>query len=195
MSFNLTSLQECLDGNSPFCKIDIEDEKSQTNENSVRNANNYKSNLEEIYTSIIEYVGDLMMTKHKQMGSFCAYTAKINCQLSYGCRLVVVVIPDDGMPMGSIRPLHTLHWLNLQTRYSTQELTIKPSSMPETKNKFVSTMIERVHRDDKKTVYKVNGYPDVRLTLFKKKDSIQDWSERNKLYVALQTFCCSIDIV
>lgn len=194
MSFNLTSLQECLDSKSPFCKIDIEQDKDEMYQNQSQQQSG-ESKLEEIYASFIEHFGDLMMAKHKLMGSFCAYTTKIKSGLSYGSRIIVVVIPDDGMPMGAMRPLHTLHWLNFQTRFTTQEIPTREFNMPETKNTLVNSMIERVQKDGLKSVYKVHNYPELKVTLFKKKDSIQDWAERNKLYVALHTFCCSVDII
>lgn len=202
MSFNLTSLDECINSNSPFCKINIE-----SNDNFTQNlptsqglqfgelTNSTTNNVDAIYKYFIEYVGNLMMTKNKLMGNFCAYIAKIKSGLAYGSRIIVVVIPDDGMALGSIRPLHTLQWLNFQTRFTTKEINIRDSVMPESKNVLMNSIIERIHRDDTKTQYKVNGHNNLKITLFKRKDSIQDWSEKNKLYVALSTFCCSVDII
>ena len=199
MSFNLTSLNECFESGSPFCKINLENDNNESsnknnNENSQNN-NNFKDRLDEIYRSFIEYFGDLMMSKHKNMGDYCAYVAKIQCSLAYGCRIVVVVIPNDGMNMGAMRPLHTLYWLNLQTRYSKQEINIQSVSMPEIRNKLMTTTVHRKRREDLKTEYEVEDYPELKVTLFRKKESIQDWSEKNKLCVALNTFCCSVDLI
>lgn len=203
MSFNLTTLDECLNSNSPFCKIDVEPKNSFTKNLPSSQGLQYgeltntavKGDLNDIYKSFIEYTGNLMMTKNKLMGDYCAYVATIKSGLAYGSRIVVVVVPDDGMQLGSIRPLHTLHWLNLQTRFTTKEIHIRESIMPESKNNLMNAMVQRVFRDDIKTEYIVDGYPNLKITLFKKKDSIQDWSEKNKLYVALSTFCCSVDVI
>jgi len=191
-SFNLTSLNECLESGSAFCKVDVDENDNHNNNNNGGNS----IDLQLIYKSFVDYFGNLMMTKNKLIGNtYCAYVAKIRTGLAFGSRIVVVVIPDDGMPLGAMRPLNTLHWLNFQTRFAKQEMNMVGFVMPETKDSIMNLVIERTFRDSTKTEYKVVGCSDLKITLFKKKDSIQDWTDRNRLYVALNTFCCSVDLI
>lgn len=223
MSFNLTSLNECFDSNSPFCKIDFEDENNAgnkdtnnvsriTDDNVHKVNNNYSTNnkiryefeenveeeeskLDEIYKAFVEYFGNIMMSKYKMMGPFCAYVGKIKTGLAHGSRIIVVVIPDDGMNLGALRSLHTLHWLNFQTRYTKDDLLLQDYNMPETKNAVMNTIIKRVKRTDLRSDYITKEYKELQITLFRKRESIQDWSNENRLFVALNTFCCSVDII
>lgn len=197
---NITSLDECFESNSPFCKIVVDNSENSTIHVSkpkvVRQfvpANQQK--LSEIYNAFVQYYGNPMCSKYKFMGNnLCAYISKMRSSLGFGSRVIVVVVPEDRMVLGSLRSLQSLHWINFQTRHLEKELQIQEHVIPTTKTALISSRIERYEKTDLKSDYFVENYPELKLSLHRKKESIQDWSSKNMLYVALETYCCSVYI-
>lgn len=195
---NLASLNECLEGDSPFCKLDnlIPDNNNyNSNNNEIVGGGFEESKMDEIYKSFLEFFGDILMSKYKLMNEYCAYIGKIKCHLAFGTRAIVVILPDDNLPIGTMKPLHTLYWINLQTRFIKKELSLRDNIIPEKKNNLMNSIVERYDKQTYKSEYKVHGYNELKVTLFRKKESIQDWSDKNKLYVALNTYSCSVDFI
>lgn len=191
----VSSLNDCLESNSPFCRVEYEEQPREYTVG-ARQQTSQKTDLHELYDSFVKFYGNPMMAKYKHMnGGLCAYLAKTKSGLQFESRVIVAICPEDELPMGSLRPLENIHWVNFQTRTLQKEIPHREFIYPETKSKLMNSTIQRVSKSDLKSVYTVEGYSDLRVSLHRRRESIRDWSNTNKLFVALNEFCCSVDIV
>lgn len=196
---NITSLNDCFEKDSPFCKVSFEDNLHPSPINALSKGYDVTQNvsrLSEIYASFIGYFGNVMCSKYRHMeGGLCAYIAKIKSGIQFGSRVLVAVVEEDQLSIGAMRTLESLHWLNFQTRFIAKEIPIRDVLCPEVKDILMNAPIERTSKTDLRSEYRVEGFNELRVTLHRKKESIRDWSNRNRLFVALNEFCCSVDIV
>jgi hypothetical protein len=190
MSAPVTSLEDCLNGDNPFCKIStIETNPSTTQirvpctENGVLTKSskpviNYGTDRTEIYTEFINYFGDQLFVKDKSTGDYSIYMVHVKTGLMNGSRVFIAIVHEDHSVIGNMRPLSTLEWINFQTRHISKQVIHPPQ-------------VIRTKKTEHSSTYSVQGYPMI-VELKKKPNSIQDWSSRNSLFVALETFQCGV---
>lgn len=198
----VNSLEDCLNGESPFCRLDVDKEIKSTGEEEyqplvtgpirpMRPGINYSTNRSEVYTEFINYFGDQLFVKDKSTGQYSIYMVHIKTGLMNGSRVLVAIVDEDHTVIGNMRPLSKLNWINFQTRQLSKQVIHPPQVYPQKKGDIMNCMITRVKKTELVSTYKTEGYPLV-VELQKKRNSIQEWSERNKLFVALETFQCSV---
>ena len=211
MSAPRTSLEDCLNGDNPFCKISVE-ETNPSNTTSLsriqvptpeqggpirglaqqRVAVNYGTDKTEVYTEFINYFGDQLFIKDKSTGDYSIYMVHVKTGLMNGSRVFVAIIHEDHSVIGNMKPLSTLKWINFQTRHISKDVIHAPQVYPQKKADIMNAQITRVNKTERTSTYEVQGYPMLVVELQKKPNSIQEWSDRNKLFVALETFCCGV---
>lgn len=211
INMSLTSLEECLESDNPFCQLPpktfVEKPPPVYQNPQVSAENNTPwihptSQLQrpsimphddrnDVYQNFISYFGDLLFTKDKTTKQFSIYMAHLKTGLGFGSRVLVAVVPEDGLLMGTIRPLNSLKWVNFQTRQLNKEVRHQPQVYGQRRNDLMTSEIIRTDRSDDLSTYEVIGTP-LTVQLRRKKGSIQEWSDRNKLYVALETFQASV---
>ena len=207
MSQPITSLEDCLNGPNPFCKLSTEETNpSRTTPISnipvptpaqggpiqpTRPVINYGTERTEVYKEFINYFGDQMFIKDKSTGDYSIYMVHIKTGMMSGSRVLIAIVHEDHAVIGNMRPLSLLQWVNFQTRHIAREVIHQPQVYPQKKGDIMNAQITRVRKTEKSSTYQVQGYP-LTVELQRKKNSIQEWSERNKLFVALETFQCGV---
>jgi hypothetical protein len=202
---SLTSLEDCLRGDNPFCKISTEEiDPSRKSVTSIKVPSveeggpiaprpriDYSTERTEVYKEFINYFGDQLFVKDKSTGDYSIYMVHIKTGIMSGSRVLIAIVHEDHTVIGNMRPLSMLQWINFQTRHITKDVIHPPQVYPQKKGDIMNAQISRVRRTDNSSTYEVQGYPLV-VELQKKKNSIQEWSERNKMFVALETFQCGV---
>jgi hypothetical protein len=195
----ITSLDECLNGKNPFCRVSVE----ETNPSSKKVTNieapiqplrprvDYSDDRTEVYSDFIQYFGDQLFTKDKSTGDYSIYMMHVKTGLMDGSRVLIAIVHEDHTVIGNMKPLSALRWVNFQTRHIKREVVHAPKVYPQKKGDILNSQITRVKKTELSSTYKVEGYPLV-VELKKKENSIQEWSERNKLFVALETYQCGV---
>ena len=109
---------------------------------------------------LVEYFGNIILTKIKSQNNFSLYYAKVGCMLCVEDRFIVVFTKEDNTQIGTRKYLSNMDWICFQTR------TINPSSLKfhldtqQLKQSF--SIHDRIQLHDKKNdryIYLCENYP------------------------------------
>lgn len=89
---------------------------------------------QDIYNSIVDYFGDVIMTKLNSKStsdgtSYGLYYCRIGCMLCIDNRYLLVIVKEDNdnnIPIGTQMYLSNLHWISFQTRSIDEFETVNP---------------------------------------------------------------------
>lgn len=148
-----------------------------------------------IQKSIVEYFGDAVMVKIKQIPetqtkpSYSLFYAKIGCMLCVEDRYIICVIEQDPYPLGFQQRLSEMNWISFQTR--TIEKSPGQLKTQQLKSKMTSILSDKIKLSDKRTdrnVYMAATVPLKVELLYTKEDDT--YADSGTIQSALDTYNC-----
>lgn len=154
-------------------------------------------NKEEIYNNFIKYYGDLELRRTKEIGkNWLVYSCKVKNFLTQNRYIHVVIKYDFNIPVKI--NLSNLEWLSFQTRTNDEyienieEYTLELNT---NKKELFKEKIVLKDRNKEKTVYFSTLKPlKIELIHEAKKKNIFQYPDELKLYQALETYKCVINL-
>lgn len=147
----------------------------------------YDPHREGIYKVLLEYFGNLEMTKIKSVNNYSMYAAKIYSGLINNHKYVIVFVHEDNLPINTVQTLSDLKWDNLQTRLLPYKYDIKPQSYVPRRLPSLMTKIYRSQQHPDEYIY----YPEdssLMITLLPQKDSSDEYQQRGSILTAIETY-------
>lgn len=151
---------------------------------------------EQVYGAFVDYFGDLPMKLIKDENGWLVYGVKIHSALNENRYIFAIIKFNNFKPIDVT--LNQLDWVNFQTR-TTDEIFQVPTVtfIPKPENKqSVSDIINVIERDNNETIYRTVDLPiKIRLLHDTKKKNYLQYPDQAKLYQALDTFRCVIEML
>ena len=142
---------------------------------------------EEIYKIFVEYFGDCLFTKLKNINNFTMYIARIASNLGIEYRYIIVFVEKDSEFIGVRKNLSMLKWINLQTRSLEEEYKIPLYSYIPVRFDQINDKIFLLNREENTYTYRCEKLPLSVILLGKKKDSIE-YNQEGRLINAIETY-------
>lgn len=153
-------------------------------------------NRDRVYGAFIDFYGDIELGYIKTVDSWTVYGAQVYSGLNQ-YRYIFVIVPTH-TAQGSKVTLDQLDWISFQTR-TTNDLHQVPTHqifMDEKRQKTLSDQLTVINRTIDDTSYVTDGLPiKVRLMHDPKKNNYLQYPDKIKLYQALNTYRCVIDML
>lgn len=143
---------------------------------------------ENIYEMMVEYFGDLEMTKMKDQEAHSIYMAKINSMLKNGNRYVIIIVNRDSNELDNKVPLSSLRWVCFQTRTLSDFHNIPKQSYTIKRNDIYNSKIRVNKRSTKETEYDSEMYSSILITLLHSKGIEYEYPNEGTIQAALETF-------
>jgi hypothetical protein len=146
-----------------------------------------------IYKLFVQYFGDPIMTKIKNIENYTMYICKIHAILGIEYRYLIIFTPQNNNPIGKTEKLSNLEWISFQTRtlqddHDLQYHTYIPRRIPDLDKK-----IQLKDKTDTSYVYSVSELPIQIILLPKTKD--MDYSQSGSVVSALETYQTLINFI
>lgn len=143
-----------------------------------------KNNL---YKAFVNYFGNPLMSKSKNVNNYSIYMAKTQCMLSNMCRYIIATTPLDNNPVGYKINLTNIEWVSFQTRTLSGEFPAinSMSYLPEKKGALMAT-IERISKNKNSSLYSCSDFP-ISITLLRGKNT-SDYQPTGTIISALETY-------
>jgi len=151
---------------------------------------------EKVYGAFIDYFGDLKCSLIKNDNGWAIYAVKIHSGLNLN-RYIFAIVPSNKAFANDMN-LNDLDWISFQTR-TTDDVYAVPTHhlyLNDERKKSLSDIITVTDRNDQQTNYITPDLP-IRISLIhdpKKKNTLQ-YPDKAKLYQALDTFNCVIELL
>lgn len=149
--------------------------------------NNYEIDRKFMYKIFDDYFNHPIMIKIKDVNGYSMYMIKTYCMIGIGCRYIIAFVKKDNMPINSKESLSTLKWESLQTRTLTDQHNIASHRYQPSLHSPLNVPIVRNNVNKNTSTYSCNDFP-LTVTLLHTKKSINEYSERGNIVVALETF-------
>jgi hypothetical protein len=149
---------------------------------------------DDVYALFAEYFGPLVMTKLKDVGTYSVYYARIHCSLINLNKYVIAFVEKNSEPLKTERPLKSLEWIFLQTRFLTDVHPIKHQSYNPRRFEPLMKEITITEQSKKGYVYRVVDLPIV-ITLLPKERGVLDYNTKGNVVVALETYHTIVSFV
>ena len=149
---------------------------------------NIDLNKENIYTVMLDYFGDMQMTKIKDENMYSFYYSKIATLLKNGNRYLIVIVNRDNNPLDSNLNLSSLQWLCLQTRTLDDFHNISKQQYTPKKNEIFNSRITIRNRNQNLSEYTSEKFPNVLITLLHVQNVEYEYPNEGTLIAALETF-------
>lgn len=151
---------------------------------------------EQVYGAIIDYFGDVPMKLFKDDNGWLVYGVKVQSALNDNRYIFAIVRSNGYKPIDTT--LNQLDWVSFQTR-TTDELLQVPTFtfLPKVENRqAASDIINVIDRNKDETTYRTVDLPiKIRLLHDPKKNNYLQYPDSAKLYQALDTFRCVIEML
>ena len=144
----------------------------------------YTSKLQ-VYNLIIEYFGDAILQKNKDVNGYSMYITKNYCLLSKECRYILVFVKQDENPVGTKLNLSNLEWDSIQTRTLPNEPGLPTHNYTPSAQAKINYPIIRSVKNDDSSEYTCNELPIV-VTLLDKKNS--NYAQKGSIVSAIETY-------
>ena len=153
------------------------------------------ASLNETYGAFLDYFGDIPLQKIKDNNGFDIYCCRVSSGLRDN-RYVYVVCNSTKNP--ETTTLNSLDWVSIQTR-TTEDNHIVPKIdllLNEDRKNALSDQLTLVSRNSTKTEYSTTELP-IKINLMHnlKKNNSYQYPDSCKLYQALQTYQCVIELI
>ena len=151
------------------------------------------SSVEMVYGAFVDYFGDIKLKKLKTESGYDIYACKIKANLFLNRYIFVIVPFFRNNPLETT--LNNLDWVSLQTRTS-EDLHSVPEITPGGNKNALSDIINAVERTRDRTVYITTQLP-IKISLMheKKKNNELQYPDQCKLFKAVETFQCIVEIL
>jgi len=147
----------------------------------------------EIYQTISEYFGDIMMTKlkHEEKTNLSFYYAKVGSLLSVEDRYLVAIVENDKLtPTGYGVKLSTLKWKSFQTRTLSSKTKLVLQDIPLVSQMTMNISLFKTENKPDRSVFLTYDSP-ICVELLKETEN-QNHSDTGTLKLALDTFECIV---
>jgi hypothetical protein len=151
---------------------------------------------DDLYNSFLTYFGDVQLKKIKCDSGYCIYAASNKTGLSVP-RYLFAVVPQrfSGAEMAR---LSELRWISLQTR-TTNDIHAVPTYthlLSETQKKTLPHNCKIIDRTKNESLYTTDNLPiKIKLLHESKKNNYLQYPDNCKLYQALETYNCVIELL
>lgn len=151
---------------------------------------------ETVYGAFVDYFGDIALKLIKNEGGWAVYAAKVHSGLNLN-RYIFVISPAQQAYSEQVK-LNDLDWVSFQTR-TTDDVHQVPTHhlyLNDDRKKALPDVVTVTNRTADETIYITNSLP-IRVRLMhdpKKKNHLQ-YPDKAKLYQALDTFNCVVDLL
>lgn len=151
---------------------------------------------EDVYGAFVDYYGDIKMVAIKDDNSWVVYAARSHSGLNEN-RYIFAIVPKRFAP-GPETTFNNLDWISLQTR-TTDDVHPVPTHhlyVDHARKQVLQDNITAVDRTEKVTTYITDTLP-IRVQLLhdpKKKNHLQ-YPDQAKLYQAMETYRCVIELL
>lgn len=152
---------------------------------------------DQVYGAIIDYFGDVPMKLIKDENGWLVYGVKVHSALNEN-RYIFVIIKSTGYNKLAETSLNQLDWECFQTRTSEDVFQVPTFNFfPKVENReAASDLIQVIDRTKDETVYRTVELPiKIRLLHDSKKKNYLQYPDQAKLYQALDTFRCVIEML
>jgi len=139
-----------------------------------------------VYPLFTEYFQNPKLVKKKDVDKFSMYITQIYALLGVEFRYLIVFLPKDRFPIGSVRSLGDLQWVSLQTRTLTDEYKVPSHTYIPRRLQSLDKKIELVSKDDLQYKYKVEELP-LEIVLLPKTKGL-DYQPSGTVVTALETY-------
>ena len=148
----------------------------------------YHPQQDYVYTLMVNYFKNPIMTKIKNQNQFSMYACKIYGLLSNEYRYLIVFTHINGDAVGVMEKLDSLKWINLQTRTLSEILPCKTHSYQPNSETPLNVAIKKVSVSKQSSYYKCLALPvAVDLLHTAKKDS-SSYQNEGTMVAALETY-------
>ena len=149
-----------------------------------------------LYNSFLNYFGNLQLKKIKCQDGYCIYAACNKTGLSVP-RYLFAVVPQR-LSNSDVAKLSELRWISLQTR-TTNDIHSVPTFthlLSETQKKALPDICKIINRTQHESLYSTDNLPvKIKLLHDSKKNNYLQYPDNCKLYQALETYNCVIDLL
>ena len=152
-------------------------------------------NRTSIYNIIVEYFGDIVMTKKSINNEYSVYYSNIGCLLCLDNRYLVAITQNDDFPINYSCKLSELSWVSFQTRiFDKIGFRLKQQQIKQLKvSRLLLSKIEKVDETKTKSVYMSHDVP-LKIELLKENE-IDKHSETGTIKIALDTYACVLSFI
>lgn len=160
--------------------------------------------VQDVYGAFIDYYGDIELKMIKSEQGYNVYCTRVNSGLSM-TRYIFVVSPTPQTNITDITPidgetvtLNSLDWVSFQTRTTEEHYNVPSINLYTGKDRSQSLpdMLTFIARDAESTEYRCETLPiKVNLVHDIKKKNIYQFPDRCKLYQALESFSCVVELL
>ena len=151
---------------------------------------------EDVYGAFVDYFGDITLRLIKNENGWGVYAARTHSGLNQN-RYIFVIVSSQSVS-GEQATLNNLDWVSLQTR-TTDDVHPVPTHhiyLDEQKKEALPDIITAVDRTADETIYVTDALPiKVRLLHDPKKKNHLQYPDKTRLYNAINTFRCVIDLL
>ena len=147
----------------------------------------YKENFTRL---LAKFYGNPILIKIDTANGYSMYVGRIQCLLAIEKRYLIVYLPEDSQPMGTLRSLAEMNWVNLQARTLESQfpnatlIQYEPKRLP-----GLDVPIFLTKRENDETTYKPMGddLPLV-ITMLTPKKLSYNYQDKGTIVSALETF-------
>jgi len=151
---------------------------------------------EYIYGALVDYYGDITMQRIKNADGWAVYAAKAHSGLNQN-RYIFAIVPSR-QAFAEHTTLNELDWVSFQTRTTDDVLNVPTHHLylTDERKKVLSDVITATGRTATETMYVTETLPiKIRLLHDPRKKNQLQYPDKAKLYHALDTFNCVIDLL
>ena len=154
-----------------------------------------------IQNELVDYYGDLVMTKGKIINatefkpSYSLFYARIGCLLCIDDRYVIIIVENDPYKIGYQQQLSKLNWISFQTRIILDPplKNLKSQQIPSKTGKVLNERVKINVKMKDKYVYLADISPIKIELLFN--EETQHYAETGSLKSCLETYNCVVYFV
>lgn len=142
-----------------------------------------------IYNKFAYYFDNPEMTKTSDVNGNSIYAVKIRTGLMLDKKYILVIVPNDGLPVGTKSRLIDLDWVSLQTRTLREDDLKTGIHMYSPKKDLIfSEKIKLKTRDDKNSTYEHTSLNNIIVSLLHTEKMQIMYSNTGTLAAALETY-------
>jgi hypothetical protein len=152
-----------------------------------KNSNNQYLIRQEIYNQLVDYLGDVVMTKlgtkATSDGTFYGlYYCRVGCMLCVENRyLIAIVANDESIPVGTQMYLSNLQWVSFQTRIiedfdevNPNNIKIRTQPVKTNKNSLTKCEMQQTENMQDRVRYECSDYYPIIVDIMKKRANKKD---------------------
>lgn len=139
---------------------------------------------QDIYNSIVEYYGDVILTKLNSKSTsdgtnYGLYYCRVGCMLCIDNRYLLVIVKEENkqnIPIGTQMYLSNLHWISFQTRsiddfetVNPYNIKIKQQNVNNNRNRIIDMEMKYLDELQDRVRYECSDFYPITVDIMKKK--------------------------